>query len=162
MWIDYFKRFMSNNENIKEDWYGRWWGILTNESSSVKNSTNPRRNQTHQNFNQNDNFITKQLKAIHAKSKEVDFTREREREKEKAREIEREKSKLKSRPITTETSANSDHTSPDMNPNEKDTIMRDYDVEFYMKRGLSQNEAIQYIFNKLMVKQLWSKICKNH
>ena len=36
--------------------------------------------------------------------------------------------------------------------------MRDYDVEFYMKRGLNKIEAIEYIKNKLSVKKLWSKM----
>ena len=36
------------------------------------------------------------------------------------------------------------------------------DVEFYMKHGLSQNEAIEYIMNKLKVKQLWSIMSKKH
>ena len=44
---------------------------------------------------------------------------------------------------------------------EDDIITRDYDVEFYMKRGLSKLEAIVYIKNKLAVKKLWSKMSKN-
>ena len=44
------------------------------------------------------------------------------------------------------------------NLTEDETIMRDYDVEFYMKNGLSQMEAIEYIKNKLKVKMLWSKM----
>ena len=44
----------------------------------------------------------------------------------------------------------------------KDKIMRDYDVEFYMQRGLSKEEAIDYILNKLTVKQLWSKMSKHN
>ena len=41
---------------------------------------------------------------------------------------------------------------------ENEQIMRDYDVEFYMKRGLNKIEAIEYIKNKLSVKKLWSKM----
>ena len=45
---------------------------------------------------------------------------------------------------------------------EEDIIMRDYDVKFYMKRGLTKTEAINYIKNKLTVKTLWSKMSKCH
>ena len=52
-------------------------------------------------------------------------------------------------------------TQPEKNPFEHDRAMREYDVEFYMKCGLNQKEAIEYILNKLKVKQLWSKMSKN-
>ena len=46
------------------------------------------------------------------------------------------------------------------NLSEEEIIVRDYDVEFYMKRGLTKIEAINYIRNKLAVKTLWSKMTK--
>ena len=39
--------------------------------------------------------------------------------------------------------------------------MQEYDVEFYMKCGLNKKEAIEYIINKLKVKELWSKMSQN-
>ena len=45
---------------------------------------------------------------------------------------------------------------------EDETIVRDYDVESYMKRGLTKTEAINYIKNKLSVKNLWSKMSKTN
>ena len=40
--------------------------------------------------------------------------------------------------------------------------MREYDVEYYMKRGLTKKEAIDYIINKLTLKKLWSKMGSKH
>ena len=65
-------------------------------------------------------------------------------------------------PMETEEVSNDKETKPDKNPFDHDTIQRDYDVEFYMKRGLSQKEAIENIINKLKVKQLWSKMSTRH
>ena len=36
-------------------------------------------------------------------------------------------------------------SSTGVNLNDRDSIMKDYDVEFYMKRGLSQDEAIEIL-----------------
>ena len=55
--------------------------------------------------------------------------------------------------METEEVPNDKETKPEKNPFDHDTILRDYDVEFYTKRGLSQKEAIEYIINKLKVKQ---------
>ena len=168
LWIHYIKRFMSNNEQLREDWYGRWWNIVTNDNTLIRSSANKHQNKNPGRTNQNENFITQQLKAIRAKSKEDHLSKERERASEKVRENERvsERERMKSSETKSEkskltwcqasTKSKPETKSPDHNQYAKDTIMREYDVEFYMKRGLSQNEAIEYIINKLKVKQLWS------
>ena len=61
MWIHYVKRLMANNENIKEDWYGKWWNIIANEF--------PIQDSQQSSIRQNESFITKQLKVIREKSK---------------------------------------------------------------------------------------------
>ena len=43
------------------------------------------------------------------------------------------KSMPSSEPTSTETLVNPEHTSPVMNSKIKDSIIREYDVEFYMK-----------------------------
>ena len=40
-WIDYVKRFISNNEKIQEDWYGKWWNIIFKDNSNYKSKTPP-------------------------------------------------------------------------------------------------------------------------
>ena len=62
---------MTNNENIKEDWYGKWWNIIANEYPNLQNMNNPTREpkQSNTRQNENENFITKQLKVIREKSK---------------------------------------------------------------------------------------------
>ena len=39
-------------------------------------------------------------------------------------------------------------------------IEREYDVDFYMKRGLSKTESIDYILNKLKIEKLKSKMSR--
>ena len=157
---------MTNNEEIKEEWCGKWWGIISKDNpitwNNSRNYPNPneKRNQPKtKHIEQGENFIIKQLRAIREKSKEDHLNREREIRRINEKKIESEKSKIqptkksesvtvipKKVPITSN------------NPLDEKTIMRDYDVEFYMKRGLSQMEAIEYIKNKLKVKMLWSKM----
>ena len=190
MWVHYVKRFMSNNENLKEDWYGKWWGIISNQSPNIMAPIHLNRNLNQQGASQNANYITKQLKAIREKSKEDHLNREREREREKERvkasqierervkasQIEKEREKLKSSQIKSEKSKLRPMSSPminkgapkdkqpslENNPFKHETILKEYDVEFYMKRGLTQVEAIEYIINKLKVSQLWSKMSSRH
>ena len=38
---------MTNNENINEDWYGKWCGIVSNEYTNVKAATNTSGKQRH-------------------------------------------------------------------------------------------------------------------
>ena len=162
---------MSNNENLKEEWYGKWWNIINTEYTNKERSTS-----------QSESLITKQLKAIREKTKNDQRLKEKEKEarieshKEttKPLRIEIEKSKSKSNQEETWSNiASMKHTkytnvnaNAKVNPMKKsltedETIMRDYDVEFYMNRGLTKNEAINYIKNKLSVKNLWSKMSKS-
>ena len=78
-------------------------------------------------------------------------SKERENERAQANERERERAHEK------EQANERDKTSQ-----EYEIIMKEYDVEFYMKRGLTKNEAIEYIMNKLTVKKLWSKMIQKH
>ena len=117
----------------------------------------------------------KRLKAIREKSdrrklerereKEREIRRERERvrEREKASENQKEgrESKIEVEKSKSKTNTKSkEHSQEKQNLTEDETIVRDYDVEFYMKRGLTKNEAINYIKNKLSVSNLWSKMSK--
>ena len=173
MWIQYVKRFMSNNENLKEEWYGKWWNIINTEYTNKERSTS-----------QSESLITKQLKAIREKTKNDQRLKEKgkeariesHKETTKPLRIEIEKSKSKSNQEETWSNIASmkhtKYTNVNVNANAKvnpmkksltedETIMRDYDVEFYMNRGLTKNEAINYIKNKLSVKNLWSKMSKS-
>ena len=40
MWIHYVKRFMRNNERLKEDWYEKWWNIVSNANPNLQWDTN--------------------------------------------------------------------------------------------------------------------------
>ena len=202
-WIEYVKRFMANNEKIENAWYGKWWDITSNKkyqnvrgarsSSTDQSNINHSKTRTHQYVNQNQNYITKQLKAIRAKNKEdqqkIERKREEEREREKESERERERETVRERERERERSAKRSNdskiesekskikskqnckimenvsikmkTTPLGNELDEESIIREYDVELYMKRGLTHNEAIEYIKNKLKVKLLWSKMRTN-
>ena len=86
----------------------------------------------------------------------------RESERVKVNKVEIEKSKLTPMPmpipVTTKEAPKDKQQIFEKNPFKHETILKEYDVEFYMKRGLTQTEAIDYIINKLKVKQLWSKM----
>ena len=175
MWIHYVKRFMTNNEKLEEDWFGKWHDIINTQHSNVRSNSS---NHKQSNNKQNESFISKQLKAIREKSsqdkRKLEKERERERESEREREREREREQqqasknLKPNPvIEIEKSKRSKNlpTPPNI-PTEKlspenECIMKEYDVEFYMKRGLNKIEAIEYIKYKLSVKKLWSKMTTN-
>ena len=165
MWIQYVKRFKSNNENIKEEWYGKWWNIISNNYPKAK-SDEQQKSDKNLNQIQRENLITKQLKAIRAKNKEDNSNREKERKQEKERERESERMKRmeneRKKFKLTANFSNDKHSTTKKILSEDELIMRDYDVEFYMSKGLTKNEAINYIKTKLTVKSLWSKMSKHH
>ena len=103
------------------------------------------------------------------RERERETVRERERERERSAKrsndskIESEKSKIKSKQNCKimENVSIKMKTTPLGNELDEESIIREYDVELYMKRGLTHNEAIEYIKNKLKVKLLWSKMRTN-
>ena len=179
---------MMNNVSLNENWYGKWWNIANNENSTNKyQNMNNKNHQQPSTQSKSESFITKQLKIIREKAK--DDQRRSDIEKEKERAKDRAIQKLKEKPKTSEVNdvieaeksknppkqgwnltvntknknrPNSERSQEMKNLTEDEAIVRDYDVEFYMKRGLTKTEAINYIKNKLTVKNLWSKMRKTY
>ena len=93
-WIQYFKRFMTNNVSLRENLYGKWWSMI-NEGYHSNQTMNNRDSSIQQCPKQSENSITKQLKTIREKNK--DDQRKIQKARAREREIESQKSKIGSK-----------------------------------------------------------------
>ena len=59
MWIHYVKRFMTNNENLREDWFGKWHGIINTQHSNMHSrSTNSSNSTNHKQSNKSNRKVS--------------------------------------------------------------------------------------------------------
>ena len=160
-WIEYCARFLENNPGMGEEWFGRWWSITHKEfplDQRSKTRQHPEQTQMEkqahnqnlspnyrENIQRRQNDSTSPLNSIspHATSS--------------SHEINYDKyitNQLKELRIRNDNQINSQSTSNHPIPTENE-------IHYYMRKGLSREDANDYAINKMKMCELESRMRLN-